>query len=68
MDGLGTNNNTILDILIGKSNAQRQTLKAKYKEMYRKVSGIQSWCTVDASVLLLSDKFDFVVYIIIAYL
>ncbi|PVD26804.1 hypothetical protein C0Q70_14483 [Pomacea canaliculata] len=36
MDGLGTNKNTILDILVGKSNAQRQTLRAKYKEMYRK--------------------------------
>jgi hypothetical protein len=37
MDGLGTDEDTILDIIIKKSNAQRQTLKKKYKEKYNKV-------------------------------
>lgn len=37
MDGLGTNEDAILDIIIKKSNAQRQALKKKYKEKYKKV-------------------------------
>ena len=37
MDGLGTDEDVILDIIIKKSNAQRQALKKKYKEKYKKV-------------------------------
>ncbi|KAK7504860.1 hypothetical protein BaRGS_00003888, partial [Batillaria attramentaria] len=36
MDGLGTDEDTILDIIISKTNAQRQSLKKKYKEKYKK--------------------------------
>ncbi|KAL8603634.1 hypothetical protein ACOMHN_005576 [Nucella lapillus] len=36
MQGLGTDEDTILDIIIKKSNAQRQTLKKKYKDKYKK--------------------------------
>ena len=39
MVGYGrTDEDTVLDIIIKRSNAQRQTLKKKYKEKYKKVS------------------------------
>jgi hypothetical protein len=37
MDGLGTDEDTILEIIINKSNAQRQTLKEVYKKKYKNV-------------------------------
>jgi hypothetical protein len=37
MKGLGTDETTIIEILTNRSNAQRQTLKRKYKDKYKKV-------------------------------
>ena len=42
MDGLGTNEDAILDIIIKKSNAQRQALKKKYKEKYKTVGSFKA--------------------------
>ncbi|XP_070182546.1 annexin A6-like [Littorina saxatilis] len=55
MEGLGTDEDTILDIIIKKSNAQRQALKKKYKEKYKKdlAEDIQSELSGDFEEVIL---------------
>ncbi|ESP02906.1 hypothetical protein LOTGIDRAFT_110812, partial [Lottia gigantea] len=57
MDGLGTDEQTIIDIICSKDNAQRQTLKQKYAQKYKKrdlVSDLKSELSGDFEEVILA--------------